>query len=93
MLATVREALPDVPPHTFDIAPMMLQRHARRAPDAFLAVRRHGIWVAAALHAACVLQPHGSFLPRPHLTLEELAAMFDVSAASVSSRSAKLRRG
>ena len=92
-LATVRDALPEFPPLTFETAGRLLQRHASRAPDTFLGVRRDGIWVAAALHAACMLQPRSSRRPLPRLTVEEVAALFDVSPASVSNRSAELRRG
>jgi hypothetical protein len=90
LLATVREALPDLPPQTFDTAGKLLAHTASRSPDSFLSVRKPGIWVAAALHAAGMVFSRSS-RPLPHLTIEELAAMFDVSPASVSGKSVELR--
>jgi hypothetical protein len=71
----------------------LLMFHAQRDPDSFLGVRKHEIWIAAAIHAAFMIQPRSPFLPLPHISLEELARIFGVSTASVSSRSAELRRG
>ncbi|MGH7446782.1 MAG: hypothetical protein ACRELT_04440 [Longimicrobiales bacterium] len=93
VLEKLDRELPALPEHIFANAAELLRLYSQRAPDEFLRVRKPGIWVAAALHASFMLQPPSPFIPLPHVTIGERADTFGVSPASVSARSAELRRG
>ena len=82
-----------LPPHVSDMAAELLRIHSGRDPDAFLAVRKPGIWVAAALHASFMLHPRWTMASVEPMTLGELSEMLGVSSASISARSRQLRRG
>jgi hypothetical protein len=82
-----------LPTHISDVAAELLRIHSGRDPHGFLAVRKPGIWVAAALHASFMLHPRWARASVEPMTLSELSELFGVSPASISARSGQLRAG
>lgn len=77
---------PMITPMVRDRALYLLRRYAGEFPEALARAKNPATWAAGGVHAAFMS------LRGPGLTSSELGVRFDVSAASVSMRSAELRR-
>jgi hypothetical protein len=93
LMDPLRHQVPWIPDSVVGLAAELIQRFCLEQPEEFLGVRKPELWLAAGVHAAFMLHPHGVLYPLKPLTLQELADLCDISVASISKRSGQLRQG